>query len=1069
MKKILAVLLSLSLVFSGLIFSAPKSVGADGEYNVINPNSPVSNDRKNTTYLTSNANTPVEGFCYIGGGFSNINAVNEALNNGNNMLGTTATTDEVALYVDMGSDFDVSYAKLYQGSTNNSFRDSYCKEYSIYVSTETVNKTNKGNITWVKAGECNNGTIYNGSSVYKTDASLSDQADTGDTINFTSTFNARSIKVVFEKDKCMGTGNSTGGGTTGTVSILSFRVYGVPHEEETSADTPTESSSEAPTVTTTQAPTTQSETIINSDGDETLYGSNSTNLAQGKNGYASSNDRQDKNYAVKVGNLTDGSDTSFIVTHSQDQSPWFAVDLGSVQDVNKIKIVPGGTGNYASSYPISYEIQVATNNIALGDNASGVAGLSWNTVKTVTGGTLSAQETTFAHQTTRWIRVKVNSHNTDYCSFEELYVYETNKSIPYEEPVEPTDVLFIGNSMTYYNNLPEVVKRLAAMRNINLNCTAATNGGKNLIYQSTASNVDTAIKVGGYEIVVIQDIVGSFDADNLQTGADALIAKIKQYNPDAQIVFYEPWPVRNSLTGASTLLPYFTHSYFKTARNAGATLAPAGEAFYEIFTENVVDGYAGDDKHPTRYGTFISASTVLYTLFPELSNNTYVAADQDTLDAALKVSAEATAGNLDTFDLSILNSIDDAGYKYAHAVATAMASDGSYTSVAGEYEDLEDIYNPNNLPAVTGTVVDSSLFTAANGDIAIGKTSTVSSVQGNNGATNGNDGAAGTRWESQHGVDPQMYTIDFGQATTFDKVGFIWEGAYAKRCVIQVSDDGENWTTIKCIKATSAQTVQVALDQAYTKRYVRMVGLTRGTSYGYSFYEMGVWATQDYTVEIDDEVVDIVTEGDQFTIPSTYEYGYMDENDNNKVYKPGTKVTVNKDLSLTAIKTVNVASAQNGASVRLVESNPGIAFEATAGINGDTPIFSSAFTYGMVIAPEDAFFGPLEETLETNGNRALTAEVRIQSADDFYNAETGTYRAGIMKIKEFNYNRSFISRAFIEIKYTDGSNRKVYSTHNSLSRSLAGVSDAIVNSGSYFDNLSADEKAAAIHFASYLD
>ena len=332
-----------------------------------------------------------------------------------------------------------------------------------------------------------------------------------------------------------------------------------------------------------------------------------------------------------------------------------------------------------------------------------------NTVKTVTGGTLAAKETTFAHQTTRWIRVKVNSHNTDYCSFEELYVYGTDKNSSYVEPTEATDVLFIGNSMTYYNNLPEVVKRLAAMRNINLNCTAATNGGKNLIYQSTATNVDTAIKVGGYEIVVIQDIVGSFDADNLQTGADALIAKIKQYNPDAQIVFYEPWPVRNSLTGASTLLPYFTHSYFKTARNAGAALAPAGEAFYEIFTENVVDGYAGDDKHPTRYGTFISASTVLYTLFPELANNTYVAADQDTLDAALKVSAEATAGDLDTFDLSILNAIDDAGYKYAHAVATAMGSDGSYTSVAGEYEDLEDIYNPNNLPAVTGTVVDNSL------------------------------------------------------------------------------------------------------------------------------------------------------------------------------------------------------------------------------------------------------------------------------------------------------------------------------------------------------------------------
>ncbi len=1071
MKKLLSVILSLSLVLGGFTFTASKTVSADDE-NILG-----THNRANYTWMTSNANNLNEGFCGIGSGFSNINAVNENLTNGNNMLGTTAATDEVAIYVNLGNVYDISSAKLYQGSTNADFFDSYCTNYSVYYSTEIVNSTNKGAdsvMNWAKAGECTNGTIYSTAKI----KNAVDVSDTGDTITFDDTYTARSIKVVFDKDSCKGTGtNGNNTGKVGTISILSLRVYGSEHQEESSsgetqAPTVTQAPTQAPTTTVapTQAPTQgpEQETIINNDGDENMYGSFSTNLAQGKNGYASSNDRQDKNYPVKVGNLTDGNTNSYIVTHSNDATPWFAVDLGSVQDINKIKVVPGGNDAYTAAYPISYEIQVSPQIPALGDDAASVAGLTWTTVKTVTGGTLASLDTTFAHQTTRWVRVKVNSQNTSNCSLFELNVYGTDKSTPYIEPTEATDVLFIGNSMTYYNNLPEVVERLAGMRNINLNCTAATNGGKNLIYQSTAANVDAAIKVGGYEVVVIQDIVGSFDADNLKTGADALIAKIKQYNPDAQIVFYEPWPVRNSLTGTNTLLPYFTHYYFKTASQAHALLAPAGEAFYEIFTEDVVDGYAPDDKHPTRYGTFISASTVLYTLFPELANGTYTSADQATLDAALKVSAEATAGNLDTFDLSILNAIDDAGYKYAHAVATAMSANTDYTSVAGEYEDYEDEFNPDGLPAVQGTVVDASLFSAENGDIAIGKTAYASSTY-NSTASNGVDGKTGTRWESTHGVDPQWYYIDFGTPTAFDTVGFIWEGAYAKQYVIQVSDDAENWNTIQYVTATSNKTVQIPLNQTYTSRYVRMAGFKRGTTYGYSFYEMGVWlnAEETHEVVIDGETFETLDEGDQFTVPSTYELGYIDDNDNNKVYKPGTKIVVTDDLSLTSIKTVNVSSKQNGASVRLSIDDPGLAFEAHADINDDKPIFSSAFVYGMVIAPEDYYYSYLNENLVPTTNKSVTADIQITKESDFYNAEEGVYKCGIMKMRDYNLARTFISRAYTTIKYTDGSSRTIYSEKNSLTRSVALLAWTISNNTDYYNSLPADQKAAVDYFKGF--
>ncbi len=57
-----------------------------------------------------------------------------------------------------------------------------------------------------------------------------------------------------------------------------------------------------------------------------------------------------------------------------------------------------------------------------------------------------------------------------------------------------TDILFIGNSMTYYNTLCNVVGGIANRKGHNVRCTAATNGGCNLIFQSTAENVLQAIK-----------------------------------------------------------------------------------------------------------------------------------------------------------------------------------------------------------------------------------------------------------------------------------------------------------------------------------------------------------------------------------------------------------------------------------------------------------------------------------------------------------------------------------------------------------------------------------------------
>ncbi|NUO55390.1 MAG: discoidin domain-containing protein, partial [Hamadaea sp.] len=83
--------------------------------------------------------------------------------------------------------------------------------------------------------------------------------------------------------------------------------------------------------------------------------------------------------------------------------------------------------------------------------------------------------------------------------------------------------------------------------------------------------------------------------------------------------------------------------------------------------------------------------------------------------------------------------------------------------------------------------------------------------------------------------------VDLGSAQTVGRVLLHWESAYGRAYRIEVSTDNSAWTTV-----WSTTTGNGGLDiDAFTPvsaRYVRMTGVTRATSYGYSLWEFEVYA-----------------------------------------------------------------------------------------------------------------------------------------------------------------------------------------------------------------------------------
>jgi len=135
-------------------------------------------------------------------------------------------------------------------------------------------------------------------------------------------------------------------------------------------------------------------------------------------------------------------------------------------------------------------------------------------------------------------------------------------------------------------------------------------------------------------------------------------------------------------------------------------------------------------------------------------------------------------------------------------------------------------------------------------NIAVGKTVTASSIEKDQPgasdqlttkdylASNVTDGDGGTRWSSMYS-DTEWIQVDLGQSTVIGAVEFDWQSAYGRAYDIQVSDDGVNFTTVYRTLASPGGNDRVPL--YVTGRYVRMQGIGRSTTFGYSMYEFKVF------------------------------------------------------------------------------------------------------------------------------------------------------------------------------------------------------------------------------------
>ena len=170
-------------------------------------------------------------------------------------------------------------------------------------------------------------------------------------------------------------------------------------------------------------------------------------------------------------------------------------------------------------------------------------------------------------------------------------------------------LLFIGNSHTYYNDMPATVMSLLEQTATKAHVTMLTKGGKGLVYHAPTHAAAFNIRYGKYDAVIAQDRAKGFDPALFREGASAL----KQIADEAGVplLLYMPWAGRDHREAQSVM----TDTYLNFCKENGCALAPAGEVFTRLLTTEPADAlYREDGNHATPLGSYAAAVTIFYTV-----------------------------------------------------------------------------------------------------------------------------------------------------------------------------------------------------------------------------------------------------------------------------------------------------------------------------------------------------------------------------------------------------------------------------------------------------------------------
>jgi len=167
-------------------------------------------------------------------------------------------------------------------------------------------------------------------------------------------------------------------------------------------------------------------------------------------------------------------------------------------------------------------------------------------------------------------------------------------------------VLFVGNSFTYFWNMPQMVEAMAKDQGVNLETSQSTVGGSTLEQhwkEEKGTQTRKILEKEKFDYVVLQDhSMSTIDSPERFTDyATKLIELVKEKSAEPLLSMtwgYDSNPLMQETIGSS---------YLELGKQTGVKVVPVGTIFMEAQKVRPDLNLYFDDKHPSPDGSYLIA------------------------------------------------------------------------------------------------------------------------------------------------------------------------------------------------------------------------------------------------------------------------------------------------------------------------------------------------------------------------------------------------------------------------------------------------------------------------------
>lgn len=174
-------------------------------------------------------------------------------------------------------------------------------------------------------------------------------------------------------------------------------------------------------------------------------------------------------------------------------------------------------------------------------------------------------------------------------------------------PTGDSRILFIGNSLTYVNDLPRTFAQIASLSGDRIHVKMSAFPDYALADHLSDGRTLEALRAEHWDFVVMQQGPSGLPSsrDSLVLWAQRLAVDIRAAG--ARPALYEVWPRSNRMFD----FPNVRESYRAAAMATKGNFIPAGEAWAEAWSRDpTLQLYGPDGFHPSRLGTYLAALVI---------------------------------------------------------------------------------------------------------------------------------------------------------------------------------------------------------------------------------------------------------------------------------------------------------------------------------------------------------------------------------------------------------------------------------------------------------------------------